>query len=89
VPRALANFDTLGAVKLVTDATTGRLLGVHAAAAEHTLLATPLAPASVGPVKVREPGAPRAAVGDPTGWAVDRVWLVGEPAVGPGLSLRE
>lgn len=32
VPRALVNFDTLGAVKLVADATTGRLLGVHAAA---------------------------------------------------------
>lgn len=32
VPRALANLDTLGAVKLVADATTGRLLGVHAAA---------------------------------------------------------
>ena len=26
------NFDTLGAVKLVADANTGRLLGVHAAA---------------------------------------------------------
>jgi len=33
VPRALVNFDTLGAVKLVADAATGRLLGVHAAAA--------------------------------------------------------
>ena len=32
VPRALVNFDTLGAVKLVADAATGRLLGVHAAA---------------------------------------------------------
>ncbi|MBA2769029.1 MAG: FAD-dependent oxidoreductase, partial [Sporichthyaceae bacterium] len=32
VPRALANLDTLGAVKLVADATTGQLLGVHAAA---------------------------------------------------------
>ena len=32
VPRALVNFDTLGAVKLVAEATTGRLLGVHAAA---------------------------------------------------------
>lgn len=32
VPRALANLDTLGAVKLVADAATGRLLGVHAAA---------------------------------------------------------
>ncbi len=32
VPRALVNFDTLGAVKLVADAGTGRLLGVHAAA---------------------------------------------------------
>ncbi|MEO6715166.1 MAG: FAD-dependent oxidoreductase, partial [Mycobacteriales bacterium] len=32
VPRALVNFDTLGAVKLVADGATGRLLGVHAAA---------------------------------------------------------
>jgi mercuric reductase len=32
VPRALVNFDTLGAVKLVADAATGRLLGVHAVA---------------------------------------------------------
>ncbi len=32
VPRALVNFDTLGAVKLVADKDTGRLLGVHAAA---------------------------------------------------------
>jgi len=32
VPRALVNADTLGAVKLVADAVTGRLLGVHAAA---------------------------------------------------------
>lgn len=32
VPRALVNFDTLGAIKLVADAATGRLLGVHAAA---------------------------------------------------------
>ncbi len=42
VPRALVNFDTLGAVKLVADAATGRLLGVHAAAAagEFMLAAT-------------------------------------------------
>ncbi len=32
VPRALANRDTRGAVKLVADAATGRVLGVHAAA---------------------------------------------------------
>lgn len=32
VPRAMVNIDTLGAVKLVADAATGRLLGVHAAA---------------------------------------------------------
>jgi mercuric reductase len=32
VPRALANRDTRGLVKLVTDATTGRLLGAHALA---------------------------------------------------------
>ena len=32
VPRALANLDPLGAVKLVADAATGQLLGVHAAA---------------------------------------------------------
>jgi mercuric reductase len=32
VPRALANRDTRGAVKLVADAETGRVLGVHAAA---------------------------------------------------------
>jgi len=32
VPRALVNGDTLGAVKLVADAATGRILGVHAAA---------------------------------------------------------
>lgn len=32
VPRALANRDTRGVVKLVADADTGRLLGVHAAA---------------------------------------------------------
>lgn len=32
VPRALVNHDTRGAVKLVADADTGRVLGVHAAA---------------------------------------------------------
>ena len=32
VPRALANFDTLGAVKIVADAGSRRVLGVHAAA---------------------------------------------------------
>lgn len=32
VPRALANRDTRGVIKLVADAPTGRLLGVHAAA---------------------------------------------------------
>jgi mercuric reductase len=32
VPRALANRDTRGAVKLDADADTGRVLGVHAAA---------------------------------------------------------
>jgi mercuric reductase len=32
VPRALVNADTLGAVKLVAEAASGRLLGVHAAA---------------------------------------------------------
>lgn len=32
VPRALANRDTRGAVKVVADAETGRVLGVHAAA---------------------------------------------------------
>lgn len=32
VPRALANFDAFGAVKLVAEAGSGRLLGVHAAA---------------------------------------------------------
>ncbi|WP_308283385.1 mercury(II) reductase [Pseudonocardia nigra] len=32
VPRALANRDTRGVVKLVADADTGRVLGVHAAA---------------------------------------------------------
>jgi mercuric reductase len=32
VPRALANRDTRGVVKLVADTNTGRLLGVHAAA---------------------------------------------------------
>jgi mercuric reductase len=32
VPRALVNHDTRGAVKLVADATTGKVLGVHALA---------------------------------------------------------
>jgi len=32
VPRALANRDTRGAIKLVAEATTGRVLGVHALA---------------------------------------------------------
>jgi mercuric reductase len=32
VPRALANRDTRGAIKLVADADTGRVLGVHALA---------------------------------------------------------
>jgi mercuric reductase len=32
VPRALANRDTRGAIKLVADADTGKVLGVHAAA---------------------------------------------------------
>ena len=32
VPRALVNRDTRGAVKLIADASTGRVLGVHAAA---------------------------------------------------------
>ena len=34
VPRALVNFDTLGFIKLVADAGTGRLIGVQAVAAE-------------------------------------------------------
>jgi mercuric reductase len=34
VPRALANFDTRGFIKLVADAGSGRLLGVQAVAAE-------------------------------------------------------
>jgi mercuric reductase len=34
VPRALANFDTRGFIKLVADADTGRLIGVQAVAAE-------------------------------------------------------
>ncbi|MBN8776966.1 mercury(II) reductase [Thiomonas arsenitoxydans] len=34
VPRALANFDTRGFIKLVAEAHTGRLLGVQAVAAE-------------------------------------------------------
>ncbi len=34
VPRALANFDTRGFIKLVAEARTGRLLGVQAVAAE-------------------------------------------------------
>ncbi len=34
VPRALANFDTRGFIKLVADAKTGRLLGVQAVTAE-------------------------------------------------------
>jgi mercuric reductase len=34
VPRALANFDTRGFVKLVAEAASGRLLGVQAVAAE-------------------------------------------------------
>jgi hypothetical protein len=42
VPRALGNRDTWGAVKLVADAETGKILGVHAAAegAGDLLLAT-------------------------------------------------
>ncbi|MEV5008543.1 hypothetical protein AB0K74_43710 [Streptomyces sp. NPDC056159] len=32
MPRALANRDTRGLVKLVAEAATGRLLGVHAVA---------------------------------------------------------
>ena len=31
IPRALANRDTRGALKLVADASTGKVLGVHAA----------------------------------------------------------
>lgn len=34
VPRALANFDTRGFIKLVADQSTGKLLGVQAVAAE-------------------------------------------------------
>ncbi|HCY62216.1 MAG TPA: mercury(II) reductase [Oxalobacteraceae bacterium] len=34
VPRALANFDTTGFIKLVADKRTGRLLGAHVLAAE-------------------------------------------------------
>ncbi|WP_297496507.1 mercury(II) reductase [Ferrovum sp.] len=34
IPRALANFDTRGFIKLVIDATTGRLIGVQAVAPE-------------------------------------------------------
>ena len=33
VPRALVNFDTRGVIKLVAEATSGRLLGVHVIAA--------------------------------------------------------
>jgi mercuric reductase len=32
VPRALANLDTRGAIKLVADAGSGKVLGVHAVA---------------------------------------------------------
>ena len=32
MPRALVNHDTRGAVKLVADAATGKVLGVHAVA---------------------------------------------------------
>jgi len=34
VPRALANFDTRGFIKLVVESDSGRLLGVQAVAAE-------------------------------------------------------
>ena len=34
VPRALANFDTTGFVKLVSDKTTGRLIGAQILSAE-------------------------------------------------------
>jgi mercuric reductase len=34
VPRALVNFDTRGFIKIVTEAGTGRILGVQAVAAE-------------------------------------------------------
>jgi mercuric reductase len=34
VPRALANFDTRGFIKLVADAGSGRLIGVQAVAPE-------------------------------------------------------
>jgi len=34
VPRALANFDTRGFIKMVVEAGTGRMLGVQAVAAE-------------------------------------------------------
>lgn len=34
VPRALVNFDTRGFIKMVVEARTGRILGVHAVAAE-------------------------------------------------------
>ena len=34
VPRALANFDTRGFIKLVAEAGTGRLLGTQAVAAQ-------------------------------------------------------
>lgn len=32
MPRALANHDTRGGIKLLTDAETGKVLGVHALA---------------------------------------------------------
>jgi mercuric reductase len=34
VPRALANFDTRGFIKLVTEASSGRLIGVRAVATD-------------------------------------------------------
>jgi mercuric reductase len=56
VPRALANFDTRGFVKLVAEAGTGKLLGVQAVAAEAGELIQTAALAIRAGMTVRELG---------------------------------
>ena len=56
VPRALANFDTRGFVKMVADAQSGRLLGVQAVAAEAGELIQTAAMAIRARMTVRELG---------------------------------
>ncbi len=77
VPRALVEHDTRGALKLVADADTGKILGVHALAA-----AAAAAAAAAGEIMLAATYAIR------TGMTVDKVANTWAPYLTMGESLR-